>query len=84
MEEQEAPTGGRAGEVRHRAGEGGLDGKGVVDAARDPDEQFLVELGGGSHPARIEVRFPARLDARLVRRRLAKRATAATDSAAVG
>ena len=42
VEEQEAPTGGRAGEVRHRAGEGGLDGKGVVAAARDPD-------GAGEH-----------------------------------
>ena len=37
----------------------------ILDASRDPDEQFLVELGGGGHPARIEVRFPARLDERL-------------------
>ena len=25
----------------------------ILDASRDPDEQFLVELGGGSHPAQI-------------------------------
>ena len=30
-----SPHGGRAGEVRHRAGRG-LDGKGAVAAARDP------------------------------------------------
>ena len=48
----------------------------ILDASRDPDEQFLVELGGGPHPARIEVRFPTALDERLVRRRLAKLAAA--------
>ena len=48
----------------------------ILDASRDPDEQFLVELGAGPHPARIEVRFPTALDERLVRRRLAKLAAA--------
>ena len=48
----------------------------ILDASRDPDEQFLVELGGGHADARIEVRFPTALDERLVRRRLAKLAAA--------
>jgi hypothetical protein len=42
----------------------------LLDASRDPDEQFLVALGATEASARIVVRHPASLDERLVRRRL--------------
>ena len=55
----------------------------LLDASRDPDEQFLVELGGGPTRRASRLGFPRRLDERLVRRRLAKLAAAREERAFV-